>query len=112
MPEWPDWGDSDLSGDFALGSNSTSAENENDAMVSDSSNAPAAKKEDDESNVSADTEAGSVADDLQADAAANIVSNAGTAAETDATNVATLSAIENQSEQAADNSAPIAEMPA
>lgn len=47
-----------------------------------------------------------------ADAAANIVSNAGAAAETDAANVATLSAIENQSEQAADNSAPIAEMPA
>ena len=47
-----------------------------------------------------------------ADAAANIVSNAGTAAEADATNVATLSAIENQSEQTTDNSAPIAEMPA
>lgn len=112
LPEWPDWGDSDLSGDFTLGSNSASATNESDAMVPDSSNAPAAKKEDDESNVSADTEAGSVADDLQADAAANIVSNAGTAAETDAANVATLSAIENQSEQAGDNSAPIAEMPA
>ena len=47
-----------------------------------------------------------------ADAAANIVSNAGAAAETDAANVARRSAIENQSEQAADNSAPIAEMPA
>lgn len=47
-----------------------------------------------------------------ADAAANIVSNAGTAAETDAANVATLSAIENQPEQAGDNSAPIVEMPA
>ena len=40
-----------------------------------------------------------------ADAAANIISNAGTTAEADATNVATLSAIENQSEQTADNSA-------